>query len=248
MEIKNLLREGVVITFADNQESNTPHPAKYTDDFIPIFAEQVLKYKKDNKPAIILDPFGGTGKLGLIKKHLPESIVITNEIEKEWADQSYSNGVDFALVGDSTDLPFSDESLPFIITSPTYGNRMADSHEAKDGSRRNTYTHKLGRRLTDNNSGKMQWGKSYRDLHRSVYKECYRTLEFGGIMIINMKDHIRSGERIHVTDWHKRELMSLGFTHLETIEVEVTGNGFGANAHLRVPYESLIVFKKEELT
>ena len=54
---------------------------------------------------------------------------------------------------------FSDATFDMVVTSPTYGNRMADHHNAKDGRRRITYTHNLGRTLTPGNSGAMQWGE-----------------------------------------------------------------------------------------
>lgn len=47
---------------ADKQPSIVPrHPAKYSDEFIPIFAEELPKRGK------ILDPFAGTGKIYEIK-------------------------------------------------------------------------------------------------------------------------------------------------------------------------------------
>ena len=83
-----------------------------------------------------------------------------------------------------------------ICTSPTYGNRMADSHDAKDGSSRNTYTHKLGRKLDVNNSGKMQWGNEYKKLHTKAWNECFRVLKNDGVFILNFKNHIKKGKEV----------------------------------------------------
>lgn len=174
-----------------------------------------------------------------------EVVVITSELEEEWASQGYGYGVDFPMVSDSTCLPIKNNTIDFVITSPTYGNRMADSHIAKDSSVRNTYTHKLGRKLDDNNTGKMQWGENYRKIHSLVYSEVFRTLKQNGYLILNMKDHIRNGKRVYVTDWHIQELKNKGFRLLRHIKIQLKGNGFGANAHLRVSYESVLLFNKE---
>ena len=45
------------------------------------------------------------------------------------------------MIGDATALPFADWTFDAVITSPTYGNRMADHHNAQDGSRRVSYRH-----------------------------------------------------------------------------------------------------------
>lgn len=222
---------------------NIGHPAKYTDSFLPIFSDIVKEFKAN----IILDIFGGTGKIGWIKEANEGVYVISNEIEREWAEQAWDNGVDISLIGDATSLDIKDTSIDAIITSPTYGNRMADSHEAKDGSRRNTYTHKIGRKLSEKNTGAMQWGEKYKSLHLSAYKEAFRVLTTGGIIVINMKNHIRNGKEVDVTEFHKSALIETGFDLCREIKVEVKGNGFGANSHLRVPYESILVFKKETM-
>ena len=54
------------------------HPAKYTDSFIPIFASKLQGVD------VVLDPFAGTGKIGLIKEFGFNGKVFCNEIEPEW--------------------------------------------------------------------------------------------------------------------------------------------------------------------
>lgn len=127
----------------------------------------------------------------------------------------------------------------------TYGNRMADHHDAKDGSTRNTYKHKLGRDLSPNNSGAMQWGDEYRDFHRRAWAHLTDTMVMNdGYFILNIKDHIRSGEKMDVTKWHAAVLMDLGWRPIQIELVRVRGNRFGANADLRVDHESVILFSK----
>lgn len=197
------------------------HPAKYTDSLLPIF-EKML-----NGCDSVLDPFAGTGKI-----HSLPFDTIGIEIEKEWADLHKNT-----IIGDATKIPFRNESFDAICTSPTYGNRMADCHEAKDNSERNTYTHKLGRKLSDNNSGKMQWGKEYKQLHIDAWKECYRVLKSNGIFVLNFKNHIRKGVLIDVFSWHISELISMGFSIEEIVKVETKGNGFGQNGKARTGFE-----------
>ena len=87
-------------------------------------------------------------------------------------------------------LPFRDESFDAVVTSPTYGNRFADKHNAKDGSIRRSYTHDLGRTLHAENSGSMQWGQAYRDLHVKAWAECFRVVRPGGLFVLNISDHV----------------------------------------------------------
>jgi len=61
---------------------------------------------------------------------------------------------------------------------------MADHHNAKDSSKRNTYTHCLGRKLKEENTGKMQWGHLYRNKHRKIYEEFIRVLKTNGYLIL----------------------------------------------------------------
>jgi len=204
------------------------HPAKYTDSLLPVFERMLAGCKN------VLDPFAGTGKI-----HSLPFETVGVEIEKEWAEMHEKT-----IIGDATDLQFANCEFDAICTSPTYGNRMADCHNAKDGSSRNTYTHKLGRTLNDNNSGKMQWGQEYKDLHIKAWNECFRVLKKDGVFILNFKNHIRKGKEIDAFSWHVSELLKIGFS-VEIIEqVETKGNGFGQNAKLRTGFEFVARFRK----
>jgi len=214
------------------------HPAKYTDTFIHEFAEIL------NGSNTVLDPFAGIGKLALIKEHGFNGRVICNEIETEWT-KSEDHPVDEWHIGDAEEMQWAENnSIDAICTSPTYGNRMADHFNAKDGSKRITYRHFLGRPLDENNTGRMQWGKKYRKKHVGVYKECIRVLKNGGKMIINISDHIRGGKQIPVVKWHKETLIELGMNLIDEIQIETPRMGFGANAKARVEYEFILVFRK----
>ena len=204
------------------------HPAKYTDSLLPVFEELLKDCTK------VLDPFTGTGKI-----HSLPYETIGVEIEKEWAEMHPNT-----IIGDATDLQFANHEFDAICTSPTYGNRMADCHNAKDGSSRNTYTHKLGRVLNDNNTGKMQWGEKYKDLHIKAWKECFRVLKEDGVFILNFKNHIRKGKEVDVFSWHVKTLIELGFSLDLVKQVETNGNGFGQNGKLRTGFEFVARFIK----
>jgi len=209
--------------------SEIKHPAKYSKPLINIFKSMI------SDGDIVLDPFAGTGKIHEVS---PNCVGV--EIEEEWANLHKNN-----ICGDSTELTkiFPCNSFDVICTSPTYGNRMADHHVAKDGSKRNTYTHVLGRALKDSNTGRMQWGEKYRSLHTRVYKQCIEVLKDDGRFILNMKNHIRKGKEVDVFGWHVTELIKLGFILIRLEVVNLKGNGFGRNGDKRTGIEYVAMFK-----
>lgn len=213
------------------------HPAKYTDNFIGIFAENLKGCKN------VLDAFGGVGKIGAIKKYGYKGKVYCNELEKEWLE-SNEYGCDYLTYQDAEFLDYPSSFFDAICTSPTYGNRMADHHNAKDGSKRNTYTHCLGHKLSDGNTGAMQWGGVYRQKHERIYKHLSGLLKSNGIFILNISDHIRKGETIAVSEWHKKTLIDLGFMLKKEYTIETPRLKYGRNSQLRCDKEKIYVLQK----
>jgi DNA modification methylase len=124
---------------------------------------------------------------------------------------------------------------------------MADSFEDKQPQKkykRHTYRHSLNRALTANNSGAMQWGAKYKELHMKAWLECYRVLKVGGVFILNISDHIRNGAVVPVTQWHVDEIIKIGFTQIEHIKAETKRQRHGQNGGLRLGHESVVVFNK----
>lgn len=216
----------------------TKHPAKFSDSILAAVAPWVECQQR------VLDPFAGTGKLAQIIQ--PPTSLYLNEIEPEWARVCQVNApAAVVTVGDALHLPYDFNFFTAVVTSPTYGNRMADHHEARDASRRNTYRHVLGRRLHPANSGQLQWGFNYKHFHILAWWEVWRVLMCEGIFVLNVSDHIRDGKVQNVADWHLSLLTTFfGFELERDIRVETPRQRRGANGHLRVDHERVFVLRK----
>lgn len=236
-----------------------PHPAKFSDEVLAASALLLDIYCRQLPTVegcwpIVLDPFAGVGRV--VELHQPGSNWrwVLNEIEPEWAADC-ADAIMLAEVDGivtcrdwlaSPGHPSWFGSCGLVITSPTYGNRMADRHEpgAEDRSTRITYRHKLGRRLTAGNSGGLQWGATYRLFHDEAWRLVWETLLPGGFFLLNMKDHVRDDEVQPVTNWHKTTLETIGFSMVEERWVGVPGMRFGANRNQRVDHESVSLWRK----
>lgn len=208
------------------------HPAKFSDSILAAI-EPLLPER-----GVILDPFAGTGRVHELATDRRSTFGV--ELEPEWAEMH-----DRTFVGNALDMMWGDEAFDAIVTSPTYGNRMADHHDAKDGSQRMTYRHVLGRPLSSYNSGALQWGNAYKDFHYDAWGEAIRVLKPGGLFILNCKDHVRQGVVQRVTLWHWQLFRySADFETVAVRKVRTPGMGFGANGSARVGHEWVIALRK----
>jgi tRNA G10 N-methylase Trm11 len=164
------------------------------------------------------------------------------ELEPEWAGAHPKT-----ICGDALHLPFGVDAFDALVTSPTYGNRMADDFEARDSSHRNTYRHQLGRPLSPGSSAGMQWGPRYRAFHYGAWAEAARVVRPGGIALVNVSDHIRKGERIPVVDYHVEALARSGWAVLRRVEVSTPRLRYGSNHDKRVESETIIIARRKGL-
>jgi SAM-dependent methyltransferase len=219
----------------DNQA--TRHPARFTPAVLDAIAEQL------GDARLVLDPFAGTGRIHQLADQPrlggPLRVTIGVELEPEWAAMHPRT-----IVGNALALPFPNATFDAVATSPCYGNRLADHHDARDGSVRRSYTHDLGRPLHPHNAGALQWGEPYRDFHRRAWLEAVRVLRPGGVLLLNVSDHIRGGRRIPVTDWHAATLVELGLHHGGSVPVRTPRLRYGANATARTDSEVVLRFRK----
>lgn len=99
------------------------HPAKFSpavlDALEEIVADEALRL---GRLVRVLDPFAGVGRI-----HLLSGQTVGVELEPDWAIADPRT-----LVGDALHLPFPDEAFDVVATSPCYGNRLADQHDARD--------------------------------------------------------------------------------------------------------------------
>ena len=207
---------------------STKHPAKFNDAILAAIESELPEVGR------VLDPFAGTGRIHELATETRYTYGI--ELEAAWADMHPST-----TIGNALTLPWIDNTFDAIATSPTYGNRMADTYDGRDGSKRNTYRTALGQDLRSENSGAMQWGDEYREFHGKAWTEARRVLKPGGVFVLNVKDHIRKGERQYVTNWHVVHLQTvLGFHEIGAQRIPTRGNGFGANGKVRIDYEEVV--------
>lgn len=237
-----------------------PHPAKFHPDVLATVREildshHANPFSSGRHVQHIMDPFAGVG--GIHELHDPDNGRYTYglELEPEWAEQH-----DRTMVGDVLKLAVIDPEYPgwewpvggtmvnWVVTSPCYGNRMADTYT--DHTRRHTYTAYLGREPSEGSSATMQWGPQYRTFHVAAWDAIRRRLVKGGNLVVNLKDHYRTRhssryvggkyqERQRVTDWHLEVLQGLGFTLVGRRKIQLGGIRHGQNGRARIDYEEV---------
>lgn len=258
---------------------DTRHPAAYSKRVLHAIAAVIEREipPEPEAPVVVLDPFAGTGRIHhLIDKpkeysEIPAGRIKTYgiEIETEWAalhDRTY--------IGDALDLraTFAPEEVDVVATSPCFGNRMADHHDAKDQckrcegtgfvdaplikigvcpdckgvglSKRNTYRHALGRKPSDGSAAMLRWGPEYRRFHDSFIISVLTVLRPQGVLAVNMKNHVRRAKVEPVVEWWVTTLLAHNLGLIEVVRLPSAGLRHGANHKARVEDEVLIVVRK----
>ena len=209
------------------------HPAPFSTAILRVIHSLLEDRSK------VLDPFAGTGRIHLLSEYGFETVGV--EIEPAWAEMDERTEVGTALK-----LRFRKGTFDAVATSPTYGNRLADSYDATDPDRRHSYHFDLGRVPSEGSSAVMQWGDEYRAFHEKAWKEATRVLKANGRLIVNIKDHIRDGEWQDVAAWHVSTIVRLGYTVAAIRPVGTKGIPSGTNSDIRSEAELVIAFDRIE--
>ena len=215
------------------------HPAKYSAGLMPFAAAVVPENAK------VLDPFGGIGGVFQMEEHGTFEIVCLEiEAPKDGEDEVTWDGLDQRVRwGDATDLDgFSDGEFDAVVTSPTYGNKVAlGSTPLFDAATRDDYASRLGRPLRENSTAAVRWGPRYRDLHERAWDEAIRVLRPGGVFVLSCRDHQDTGEWKPVTGWHVNALMERGLILRSMAGFSATGNRRGMGTENAIGDSELIV-------
>ena len=214
------------------------HPAKFTGEQLFHIWEHLPGSLREKRT--VFDPFAGVGTVSALHEYDRNVTVTGMEIEPEWADQS-----PIVMTGDSIAyMALTRKRYDAVVTSPAYGNRMADSYDGRDGSNRNTYRIALGRPLDEQNGAALHFGKAYTDFHNEAIQGMVRVTRKGGRVIVVVKNFIRNGEVMDVAGWWRHELGMHGLTEIAYIPIKAGGLGYGANRDARVEYEYVLVWEK----
>lgn len=115
------------MTETSGSHARTSHPAKFPR-YVLARLELYIRAEARalRRPARVLDPFAGVGRIHDLPRRIAETTGV--EIEPEWAACRART-----VEGDATALPADwTASFDVVATSPCYGNRIADHHEARD--------------------------------------------------------------------------------------------------------------------
>lgn len=161
----------------------TRHDAKYSDEVL-----EVLDQIVPDLDGPVVDPFAG---LGLDLDRWGRRDVKGIELEPEWSAVSKR-----VKQGNALHRKSYPRKVGSIVTSPCYGNRLADKYlgpqcgvcggegkvfdetdlsmaecprcggNGRDGRRRFGYAISLGRPVSEGSAASLQWGPKYRAFHR----------------------------------------------------------------------------------
>lgn len=245
-------------------EPRADHPAKYTDTVLAqlraIVEDEAIRLGR--RPNV-LDPYAGVGRI-----HDLNDIADTTgvELEPEWAACRAGT-----IVGDATDLPASwTDYYDLVVTSPCYGNRLADSHNNRDKhkpckgdgcagckdtgiSPRKSYKVSLGRDPSEGSAAVLQWGDRYKNHHRTFLVEACRVVDDGGLIVINMSNHVRGVKiaggqtrsmMMRVVEWWVEAMLAQNLYIEAIFPVRTKRLRHGANYNLRAGVEHIIVCRK----
>jgi tRNA G10 N-methylase Trm11 len=228
------------------------HPARFSPSLLPVLRRHLADVN-----GLICDPMGGPGGIYSIAR--PDQFTVCVDIEPEFAEAAAderrrASVPGMVYCGDSRDLATLTGGKMFdaIVTSPAYGNRLADGYRPTASC--SSYAQSLKRPVDPANGGGLHWwpdqrGDRYRTLHAEIADAAVTSLCPGGRFVLNVSDFykvLRTGEpsqRMRVVAWWVETLLTLGLDLYAFERVETPRLTRGENRH-RFPYEVVASFTK----
>lgn len=211
-----------------------PHPAKFSDALLPVIASLI-----PSGTIRVCDPMAGVGKLTLVG----DFEFYMNELEPEWAKQI--TNATAVRVGNAATYLIPPKCV--VITSPPYGNRMADFFvsKTKPASMKGRYAGDLGRKLSDGSTASLKFGDKYCDEMAHIFSNITSQMVTGQYFILNISNFISSGVEQNVCGFYLKLFTDLNFT-LDNMKPVITprDRGRGANSNVRVAHEAVMLWRK----
>lgn len=221
------------------------HPAKFSDEIVTVLDRLIrAEQRRLGRPVLVYDPFAGVGRVHrLAVERGGDRIVQTvgSEIQASWASlhdrtihadslRLMRRWADHRhLVVEVADLIGVDplrvfDGFDVVATSPCYGNRFADKHDAQDGSTRRSYAHDLramGDDLAPDSAGGLAWGPAYWQFHAEAYRLIRGVLRppsdadpSGGLLLLNVSDFVKAKAIVPAALWHRGAAHGAGFIEI----------------------------------
>lgn len=228
------------------------HPAKFSEPILQVLARQVraeVKRQARPTPLLLVDPFAGVGRCHQLEQ-VGKVMTLGVEIEAEWANCHQRTVCADSLDWMAYQVAFMDRRADIVATSPCYGNRFADHHEARDGSTRRSYRHDLGRMPSDGSASVMPWGARYWRFHATAYQRIFALLRPGGLFLLNVSDFVKGEAVVPAASWHHGAASAVGFEPAGprwALQVPTDRMRHGENHEARVPFEVVYRFRKPEV-
>jgi len=219
-------------------------PRPHHSRFNPGIIESIEARIGDSK--MILDPMAGTMERLRVLEDRDRGWhqVWGIEYEQEWVDGYPHTRLQ---QGDARKLPFPSEHFDAIVVSPSYGNRDSDrTGDWWDNADRKTYAAALGRNVSEGSLCVPFEDERYKTGHTLAWAESVRVLKTGGLFVINLKNHIKKGQIIRVSQWHRNVLRDvLGMEEIDDTSIATKGRLSGENYDVRAELvEKIYVYLK----
>lgn len=241
------------------------HPAKYSGLVLDVLRRRVdkeLKRRRDLDGSFnllrVIDPMAGVGGVHQLarRSNRPGGYTVSTlgvEIEPEWAAcherTECADALEWLAQRRFVRGTERYQLARMWVMSPTYGNRMADHHEATDDSVRHGYRFDLGRMPSAGSSATLHYGPDYWEFHAHLYRLMLGASPPGTRFALNVSDFIRGKTVVPAATWHLGAAIGAGWLvdrRTRVTRIATPRLGHGENHDARVPAEMVFQFYRDE--